>query len=169
VVFYSYLILMACYNRLDLDLDSEMVKIRGSKHLIVLFVLFILFLARVLSQFIQSVYPLDFLPDFASFQSGALSYEALLAFQLIIIAWCIYIINAIKKSAITPSKIKANLLLGFGLIYFSFMLFRLIAGFTFAAEGDWLNNPIPSTFHIVLSLFVLCHGHYHLHYANARS
>jgi hypothetical protein len=93
-------------------MESGMGKIRGCWHLIILSILFLLFLARVLSQLIQSVYPLDFLPDFESFQSGALPYGALLVFQLLIIAWCIYIINAIKKSAITPSKFKAKLLLG---------------------------------------------------------
>jgi len=56
-------------------------KIRGCWHLIILSILFLLFLARVLSQLIQSVYPLDFLPDFESFQSGALPYGALLVFQ----------------------------------------------------------------------------------------
>lgn len=139
-----------------------MVKTSESKYSTILSVLFVLFLGRVLSQFIQHISPVSFLPDFESFQSGALSYEVLFVCQLIIIAWCIYIINAIKSGAIKPSLTKARSLLIFGGIYFSFMLFRLIAGFTFVEEGSWLNNPIPSTFHIVLSLFVLCHGHYHL-------
>lgn len=144
-----------------------MVEISESKHSIILSILFALFLARVLSQFIQYISPVSFLPDFESLQSGALSYKALLFFQLLIIAWCVYLINAIKKAAVTPSLIKARGLLIFGGIYFAFMLFRLIAGFTFAEEDSWLNNPIPSTFHIVLSLFVLCHGHYHWQYSRA--
>ena len=134
---------------------------RSSIHLGTLVFLFALFCCSVLAQVIQYTSPVSFLPEFEAFQSGALEYKILLLCQLAILAWCVYLINAIWRASIVPSFKKAQCLLIFGLIYFVFMTFRLVAGFTFAAEGSWLNNPIPSTFHIVLSLFVLCHGHYH--------
>ena len=72
--------------------------------------------------------------------------------------WVIY---GFAKGRILARRKLGVWLLALGGIYFSVMLFRLISGFTFAANHHWLGAHIPSFFHIVLASFVLLVGHFH--------
>ena len=134
------------------------------KHLFLLKFILWLFIARVVCQLIQYISPIDYLPEFDQWHSGVLPYRHLIIMQLVIITWCIVIIRGVKMATITPSFSKAIFLLSFGILYFCLMLLRLIAGFTFADDASWLNHPLPTLFHILLSIFILCHGHYHWQY-----
>lgn len=120
-----------------------------------------LFVFRVTAQFIQKFYNLSFMPPFEAWYSGALSYPWLLASQILIIAIMGWIITGFAKGRIVARRKLGAWLLAFGSIYFLVMLFRLIAGFTFATDHPWLGAHIPALFHIVLASFVLLVGHFH--------
>jgi uncharacterized protein len=122
---------------------------------------FILFVFRVTAQLIQKFYNLPFLPPFEAWYSGALAYPWLLASQILIIVVMGWVIAGFAKRHIAPRHKLGVWLLALGSIYFLTMLFRLIAGFTFAADHPWLGAHIPAFFHIVLASFVLLVGHFH--------
>ena len=141
---------------------------RRSKHLGALIVLLCLFSLRVLSQLIQRIWTVDFLPAFEVWHSATLGYEVLLGSQLLILAWLLLVIRGVRGGRIRCTLRKARWLLGLGGVYFAFMLFRLVMGLTIAEEGSWFDHPLPAAFHLVLALFVLCHGHYHLTHRSAQ-
>src|SRR6266566_1305681 len=118
-------------------------------------VLFFLFVFRVAAQLIQKFFNLPFLPPFADWYSGALSYGLLLCSQVLIILILCWVIFAFVRTVILPRHSLGKWLLAFGALYFSVMMFRLIAGLTFAAHDPWLGAKIPAFFHIVLASFVL--------------
>ena len=132
-----------------------------------LFVCSGLFIFRVTAQLIQKFYALPFLPPFEAWYSGALAYPWLLASQILIILVMIWVIAGFVKGRISARRKLGAWLLVLGGIYFLVMLFRLIAGFTFAANHHWLGAHIPAFFHIVLASFVLLVGHFH-RYSNKR-
>ena len=132
-----------------------------TRHLAALSVLLCLFIARVLSQYIQWVWAVDFLPSFEAWHSSTLEYEVLLCSQGLIVAWCAMVIRWVKRGEVKATLGKARALLSFGAVYFVFMLSRLVASLSFAEEGSWFDHPLPSAFHLVLALFVLCYGHFH--------
>lgn len=126
-----------------------------------LYLCFFLFLFRVAAQLIQKFYALPFLPTFEAWYSGALAYPWLLASQILIIAIMGWVIAGFAKCHILARRKLGVWLLALGGIYFAVMLFRLIAGFTFAANHHWLGAHIPAFFHIVLASFVLLVGYFH--------
>jgi hypothetical protein len=129
---------------------------------------FILFVLRVAAQLIQKFYNLPFLPPFKAWYSGALAYPWLLASQIIIILVMILVIAGFAKGRILARRKLGVWLLALGGIYFSVMLLRLIAGFTFATEHNWFGAHIPAFFHIVLSSFLLLVGHFHYKNGNKK-
>lgn len=142
---------------------------KKTKHLTLLCVLLGLFLVRVLSQLVQRVGSVAFLPEFEAWHSATLDYEVLLGSQALIVVWCLLVINGVRRDSIKCTLGKARRLLCVGALYFAFMLFRLISSLTFAEEGSWFDSPLPSLFHLVLALFVLCHGHYHWVHRSAQT
>ena len=145
-----------------------MEEVKKTKHLTLLCVLLGLFLVRVLSQLVQRVGSVAFLPGFEAWHSATLDYEVLLGSQALIVVWCLLVINGVRRGEIKRTQGKGRWLLGVGAVYFAFMLFRLVAALTFAEEGSWFDSPLPSVFHLVLALFVLCHGHYHWTHRSAQ-
>ena len=119
------------------------------------------FIFRVIAQLIQAIYPVSFLPPFDAWQSGALPYSVLLAFQLVIIVICGWIIWKFHTGPVRPSPRVAAIYLTLGGIYFTVMLFRLVAGFRFAADHPWVGAHIPTFFHLVLASLLLTVGFYH--------
>ena len=120
-----------------------------------------LFCFRVGAQLLQRFYPVPFLPAFEDWHSGALPYWALVIFQIIIIAICFRITCQITTGTVEPNYRIGKLSLLFGIIYFSIMLFRLVAGLTFAPDHAWLGAKLPTLFHLVLASFLLVLGHFH--------
>jgi hypothetical protein len=111
---------------------------------------------------------LPFLPPFGAWYSGALAYPWLLASQILIIAVMAWVIAGFAKGSILARRKLGVWLLALGGIYFAVMLFRLIAGFTFAIDHHWLGAHIPAFFHIVLASFVLLVGHFHYKNGNKK-
>ena len=140
------------------------VALRQRRYVLWLSVLFCLFVFRVAAQLIQKIFNLPFLPPFVDWDSGALSYGLLLCSQFLIILILCWIIFAFARMTLVPRRRLGKWLLAFGTVYFGVMVFRLIAGLTFAARDPWLGAKIPALFHIVLASFVLLVGHFHFAY-----
>ena len=129
-----------------------------------LMALLMLFSFRVLAQIIQSIYPVSFLPSFSAWHSDTLPYGLLLIAQFIIIGVGSLTVWRFKTQSVKESQQVGMLCLFLGAIYFIVMVFRLIAGFSFAADHHWFNSYLPTLFHIVLAIFVLIVGFYHTQY-----
>lgn len=132
-----------------------------------LFALLGLFVFRVVAQLIQAVYPTSYLPPFDAWQSGALPYPLLVAFQFVIIFFCLRVIMKIRKNSTERSDKAARIYLTLGGVYLAVMLFRLVAGLTFAPEHQWFGAHLPTLFHLVLATFLITVGLFHS--ANPRS
>lgn len=120
-----------------------------------------LFIFRVSAQFIQKYYAFAFLPQFESWYSGALSYPWLLLSQIVIIAVLTVVLKNFYSGQVSAKYGLGIFLTVSGALYFGLMVFRLIAGLTFASHHPWLGATIPAIFHIVLASFVLLAGHFH--------
>lgn len=131
------------------------------KHGYWLTLLLLLFCFRVGAQLLQRTYPVSFLPAFEDWHSGALPYWILVISQIIIIAICLRITYEITAGTAQPNHKTGKLCLLVGIVYFSVMLFRLVAGMTFAPDHAWLGARIPTLFHLVLASFLLVYGHFH--------
>ena len=134
----------------------------------VLVTLFGLFLFRVCAQLLQAVSPVSFLPTFSAWHSGTLAYHWLVVSQLLILLLFGLTIRSFLLGSCVPRRRRGRWLIGFGGVYFAVMLFRLIAGATFAAGDPWFGAKIPAFFHLVLASFLLVVGHFHLKYGNAQ-
>lgn len=119
---------------------------------IVLSVLAVLFVLRVLSQLIQLRWSLPLLPDFAAWQSGAVSYQALLVAQGGLIAFMALSIFAVVKGRRLPNVGAVLCLLG--CLYWAVMSFRAIAGFFELSQSSWFDQPLPTAFHFVIATFI---------------
>jgi len=155
-----------CLNKTPID--AKHINLIHARYTIWLCTCYGLFIFRVMAQLTQKFYNLPFLPPFEAWYSGALAYNWLLISQIIIIAIMGWVIMCFIKSSILPRYRLGVCLLTFGGIYFLAMLFRLIAGFTFAVNHSWLGAHIPAFFHIVLASFVLLIGHFNYKYANKK-
>lgn len=130
-------------------------------------VLFALFCFRVAAQLLQKLAPVEFLPPFDAWYSGALAYKVLVSFQIIIIAVCLKIVIDFFKGNVSPKRKSGILCLGAGSLYFLVMVYRLVAGLTFAADHYWFSARLPTIFHLVLASFALLLGHFHWKYSKS--
>ncbi|MEQ8288140.1 MAG: sterol desaturase family protein [Gammaproteobacteria bacterium] len=136
-------------------------KHRSLQYCYILIFLFALFLFRVLAQLLQFFYPVSFLPPFAAWQSGALSYSWLLFFQVIICLFCVRVIFQLRKRTLEISYKAGKIYLFLGGLYLVIMLYRLVAGFSFASNHPWYSAHLPIYFHLVLAAFLIVMGLYH--------
>lgn len=126
-----------------------------AQRVIVLVFFAAVFAGRVLAQLIQRVATVSFLPEFDSWQSGAVSYRSLLSSQVLILMAMAFLIARVRHGRFGLGPSAATLVSGFGIVYFAFMIGRLVAGQTFASGHSWWNALLPSIFHLVLAGFVL--------------
>jgi sterol desaturase/sphingolipid hydroxylase (fatty acid hydroxylase superfamily) len=131
-------------------------------------VLFSLFLFRVAAQLLQFLHPVDLLPPFESWQSGALPYGWLLFSQLLIVAVFSRILVHFAKRTLVGDRKVGKWLLSIGATYGTIMAFRLVAGLTFASEVHWFAVKLPTLFHLVLASFLLTLGHFHYRFGHDR-
>ncbi len=124
-----------------------------------------LFCFRVGAQALQYFYPVEFLPPFEDWQSGALPYGVLAFSQALIIAGCLKVISDFREERIKPRRAADKILLGLGGLYFFIMLIRLIVGFTIAPDHPWWGARIPPSFHLVLAMFLILWGQFHFKYS----
>ena len=120
-----------------------------------------LFLIRVLAQALQLFFNLNWLPSFGTWQSGALPYQYLVIFQILILAICVKILLQFKGEYPAPNVRKGKILLILGGIYFASMIGRLVIGSIIKEGHFWFDAPLPSFFHLVLASIVLLLGYYH--------
>ena len=126
--------------------------------------LLFVFCFRVGAQLLQAFYPVAFLPAFEEWHSGALPYPTLVASQALIIILFSTVVWRFRKGTVKINGMWGKAMLVIGALYFSSMLFRLIAGLTFASGHSWFDAIIPTIFHLVLASFILTYGHYHYKY-----
>lgn len=129
---------------------------------LVLWALLGLFMFRVAAQLLQAYAPVPWLPPFAAWQSGTLPYAWLLLAQaVLIVIMGLVTWRAGRESWARRPGLGAGIL-SLGSIYFGLMIFRLVAGYTFAAGRPFLGAHLPAWFHLVLSAWVLGVGLYHV-------
>ena len=139
----------------------------GSRfHTRLLGLLAVVFLGRVLVQLAQYFHPVDFLPGFEEWQSGALPYAVLVALQVAIIAVQLRVIGAVSRGRCLLGAQWRRAVSVFAIIYLAVMAFRLTAGLTFATDGGWLDARLPTIFHLVLASFLFTWVH---HESNGRA
>ena len=109
---------------------------------------------------IQLLRPVEWLPPFAAWQSGALPYGVLVGAQLAILAWGAHVLSVVGRGRRAPRRGMWFLVLG--VCYATMMFIRLVGGWTFAADHPWFQARIPTFFHFVLAGFVITLGRYHL-------
>ena len=124
-------------------------------------VLFLFFCFRVTAQLIQAWSPVEFLPPFDSWESGAVPYWLLCVSQAVIILVCARVMWRLYVGVTTPSARTGRVLLVVGGIYFGLMCVRLIMGLTVAPDHFWFGARLPTMFHLVLACFMLVYGRFH--------
>jgi len=119
-----------------------------------------LFAGRVVAQLIQYFHPVGVLPRFEHWQSGALPYGMLVVLQLAIVTGQVCVIGAVRRGQRLLRPESRRMISAFAVIYLAVMVFRLIAGLTFAGGGGWLDARLPTVFHLVLAGFLLLWMHH---------
>lgn len=130
-------------------------------HALLLGALLAAFMGRVTAQLIQAGRPVNGLPPFDAWQSGALPYPVLVASQLAIIAVAVWVIRGVATGRMRRSAKLGRVLLLFGAIYFVGMAARLALGLTLLRHVGWFTAVLPAVFHLVLASFVLTWADYH--------
>ncbi|HEX5007309.1 MAG TPA: sterol desaturase family protein, partial [Hyphomonadaceae bacterium] len=98
------------------------------------------------------------LPPFSAWQSGTLPYPVLVLSQFAIIVASTWAIIAISRGKLGPSPRIGLLVLVAGILYFSFMAFRLVAGLTFLKDSPFFGVILPAVFHLVLASMLIIVG-----------
>lgn len=132
----------------------------NKKVFLILGVLTLIFLGRVLGQFLQFVNPVDTLPSFDRWQSGTLAYHWLFLSQALILGIQTTVLIKIYSGTYAFKAFRGKVIFIFGLIYFSMSVLRLVLGSIFWENHLFLGATIPSVFHIFLSSFFLLLGLY---------
>ena len=112
-----------------------------------------LFALRVAAQPLALTMPM--LPDFDVWHSGVLPYPVLVAFQLAILAIMVTTNRACTRGQLAPRPHFARALTVLGTLYFVGMLARLALGQILNPAPAWFNRPLPTLFHLVLSIWLL--------------
>ena len=124
--------------------------------------LLLLFVFRVSAQLIQSYQTIKWLPPFHAWHSQTIPYPYLLVAQLTIIIFFSTMIKCFYQEKVTPKIMTGKIYLLLGSLYFSFMILRLILGqFIFKNHLFW-SSTLPTLFHLILALFLIIIGLYHL-------
>ncbi len=129
-------------------------------HARLLGLLALLFVGRVVAQLIQFLHPVEVLPRFEEWQSGALPYEVLVVVQMGIVAGQLRVVGAVSRGQRLLGQEWRRIISAFAVIYLAVMVFRLIAGLTFASGGGWLDARLPTVFHLVLAAYLLLWMHH---------
>lgn len=128
-----------------------------------------LFIVRVIAQPIALLTSAPFLPTFESWHSGVLPYPALVAAQILIIAWLARTAWRFSREEVVPSYRLSVWMLVLGGFYFATMLARLVLGVTVLSNNRWFSSVLPTMFHLVPASYLLVYGHFHfLHGAIAQ-
>lgn len=126
-----------------------------------LLALTLLFAGRVVAQPLAAMTGWSVLPPFGAWQSGALPYPLLLVSQIVLIAVMLRTARAVGTGRLARSRRVGTALAAFTGLYGGVMALRLVLGLTVARGHWWLDAPLPTVFHLVLTtwLAVLVHHH----------
>lgn len=127
-----------------------------------LLALTLVFTARVVAQPLAALTGWPFLPAFDAWQSGALPYPVLLASQIVLIAVMLRTARAIGRGQLGRSRRLGRALALFAGLYGGVMVARLALGLTIARGHWWLDAPLPTIFHLVLTTYLALVVHHHL-------
>ncbi len=116
------------------------------------------FLIRVAGQAVQRWFPVEFLPPFAAWQGSAMSYPALLACQIVILALLGMAICTIVHRARVLGTTAGRCVMAAGCAYFALMLARLALGLTVFADSGWFTAWISTLLHLDLAAVVILWG-----------
>ena len=120
----------------------------------------VLFVGRVGIQLIQYFHALELLPTFEEWQSGVVPYWVLVVLQLAIVIGQVRVVAAVRRGQrLLPSSWRRPVA-AVALVYLGVMVFRLVAGLTFANSGGWLGERLPTIFHLVLAAYLLVWIHH---------
>ena len=130
-----------------------------------LWVLLILFVMRVLAQFLVAFGWQGFLPPMEEWSSGVIPYPWLVLSQILIIILygkaCIDFTRG-HGFFVIPRRSLGSSLLTFGSVYLGVMVVRYIIRMSLYPHERWVGGSIPIFFHWVLASFLLVVGTYHL-------
>lgn len=121
-----------------------------------------LFMGRVAAQPLAALTGWAFLPPFDAWQSGALPYPVLLASQVLLLVVMVRTARAIGAGRLGPSRRVGWALAIFTTLYGGVMAARLVLGLTIARGHWWLDAPLPTVFHLVLTTYLVIVVHHHL-------
>lgn len=127
-----------------------------------LFGLATLFGLRVLAQPVAALTGWEWLPGFEAWQSGALPYGWLLILQILLLAWMLWTASRVRRGLEGPSTRVGRVLAGVAVVYGGVMASRLVLGLTWFRGHWWLDQPLPTLFHLVITTFLAVTAHYHL-------
>lgn len=124
-----------------------------------------LFAVRVVAQPAALWVRAPLLPDFDAWHGNVLPYPLLLLSQLAILCTMIVTARRLRNGRLVPTRAAGRILIALGGIYAGTMLLRLVLGLSVLRDHPWFAKPLPTFFHLVLALFVLILGRFHLVHA----
>ena len=130
-------------------------------HALMLWLLTILFLARVTGQVVVATLGPSFLPPMAAWQSGLLPYPLLLTSQLAILAVQAKINAHVLAGTRVLGARAGRLVVGLAAAYFAAMVLRYALTMALHPERRWLGGTIPIVFHFVLAAYLYVLGRFH--------
>jgi hypothetical protein len=125
------------------------------RYSILLWILTILFVARVACQALQNWWPQTWLPGLDRFQGSNLPYFALLGAQILIIILMVYVCLRVQQRTFSATHRTTKVLTWFGGIYLLGSVLRIGVGLLVPTAPAWFSTWIPATFHLVLAGYVL--------------
>jgi len=131
----------------------------------------LLFVFRVVGQWVVSFQPVSFLPPMEEWYSGLLPYPILLPIQIVIIVIMGKVVMDFWNGRgyfITAPKKGGVFLKWFSYIYFLSMVIRYIVTMWIHPERRWFTGTIPIWFHMVLASFLFTLSHHYLRNENSR-
>jgi hypothetical protein len=148
------------FRRMTMRAGSDC-QMTSQQYAFVLLMLTGLFGFRVVAQLVQAWHPVEFLPPYSVWHSGALPYGLLVGVQGVILAACLRIVWGVFKGTLAPSRQKGKILFPLGTIYLLAMCTRLLVGLTIAPDHYWFGATLPTVFHLVLASFLILYGRFH--------
>ncbi len=145
---------------MEIGVDQDSKKLLR-KYASILLILTGLFAFRVIAQLVQYMSPVNFLPPYEIWHSGALPYGWLVVTQGVILVLCLRIAWNVNNGAIMPSAHKGKILLWLGIVYLVIMCVRLIFGVIILPDHYWFGAILPTIFHLLLASFLMVYGRYH--------
>lgn len=125
-------------------------------HQALLIWLAVLFSFRVLMQVSLWFFDIGFLPSFDAWHSATIPYQALLAFQIVIVALMMAAIRMLSRRR--PRPVVGKGLIIFGVLYFGIMIIRMALGASNLLLHRWIEGALPTVFHFVLAAFLIVFG-----------